>query len=222
MKKIFFISIALFLINASVFCQIFDLYSFPYRRTVNNVNFVLSTQWGSIHELDSFNIETSGENNDSLIINCYYTDLAWAQPIHSIDTLDFSDKLIQNSYYIKFRVILVPPYGIEPIYMDSCYYSMVAVYNDTKIDVVNKKSNIIFLYPNPTNDFIIISYELNKIQDIDLRIYNEIGKIVYNKKLGKIKNGNLNIDISGYNKGIYFAKFYNKNNNIETRKLIVE
>jgi hypothetical protein len=182
---------------------------------------VLSTQWGSIHELDSFNIETFGENDDTLIVNCYYEDQTWAQPIELVDTLDFSDKLVQNSYYLKFRIILVPPYGITPILIDSCYYSKVMVYNDTKIDTINNEFGEFTVYPNPTSDLIFISYKLEKKQDINFEIYNEAGIRVYNKNINKTKSDNIVVDVSNFNKGIYFVKLRTKNNFI-TKKFIIE
>ena len=66
-------------------------------------------------------------------------------------------------------------------------------------EVFSEKKLPYKIFPNPTNDFInIVSQE-----EVNVTIYDALGKEVY-----FLKNiyGNKNIDLNGFNNGIYFLK----------------
>jgi len=216
-KKIIFIILIAFTLNVNA--QIYDLYSFPYRRTVDNVHFVLSVAWGSIHQMDSTNFEIFGEEQDTLIINCYYTDLSWAQPIHSIDTIDMSNKLNTNSYYIEFKIFAGP--GIEELieYCCSGYYSRVYIYNDTKINDLMKNENELIILPNPAKDFITIDYPNMHNNNTNIEVVDIKGNTVLIKNNILLKNYKLNI--KAIKKGTYLIKI-KTNQKYVTKKLIIE
>jgi len=198
-----------------------DLYSFPYPRTVDSVFFILTTNWGTVTELDSFNYQVYGTNNDTVLVNCYYADWSWAQPTQCIDTLNFSNLLDPKSYYFKFKIFYQIANIGNPTCVDTFYYSRIMIYNNTKIDIINNKVGVCNIYPNPSHNSVNISYKLEKKQDINFEIYNEAGISVYNKNINKTKSENIEVDVSNFNKGIYFVKLRTKNNHI-TKKFIIE
>jgi hypothetical protein len=87
------------------------------------------------------------------------------------------------------------------------------------VEDVNNLS-IFKLYPNPTNTQVNIEYELKNIQTSNIEVYNNLGQLIYQKKGNKSKKGNISIDISNYQKGLYFVKFISKNST-KTEKLII-
>ncbi len=76
------------------------------------------------------------------------------------------------------------------------------------------------LYPNPTNTQVNIEYELKNIQTSNIEVYNNLGQLIYQKEINKSRKGNISIDISNYQKGLYFVKFIS-NNSTKTEKLII-
>jgi hypothetical protein len=82
----------------------------------------------------------------------------------------------------------------------------------------NNNNSFINLYPNPSDGKITI--EISKGDDINanqISIYNSIGSLVWQNSNSEAL---INIDISSFQKGIYFLKVQNKNN-IHTEKIIV-
>jgi hypothetical protein len=78
------------------------------------------------------------------------------------------------------------------------------------------------VYPNPANEFVIISYEINEnINGLQLLICNALGKIVYNKELSKTKD-ELLIMLKDYANGNYIATMLNNGKVYKIAKFVVE
>jgi photosystem II stability/assembly factor-like uncharacterized protein len=75
----------------------------------------------------------------------------------------------------------------------------------------------ISLFPNPASKEINLLW--NRNEDVNIKIYNSIGKLIYFAKNKNLINP-LNIDVSQYASGLYFVKINNANGVI-TKKLIV-
>ena len=72
------------------------------------------------------------------------------------------------------------------------------------------------LYPNPANDVLNISFQNTIINEKQIRIFEGIGKICYQKN---ISSNSLRIDISDYTEGIYLFEVI-ENGNRTTKKII--
>lgn len=68
------------------------------------------------------------------------------------------------------------------------------------------------IYPNPTSDFIIVENSTN--EELEISLYNEVGKLVLTRR-----GLNESIDVSDYNKGVYYIRVHYKNNSIIERFL---
>jgi Subtilase family/Secretion system C-terminal sorting domain len=66
--------------------------------------------------------------------------------------------------------------------------------------------NKIFIYPNPTNNFITIDVGNNNLKNASVEIFNILGKSVSNQS---ITNRKTVIAMDNYSDGIYFIKFSN-------------
>ncbi len=63
------------------------------------------------------------------------------------------------------------------------------------------------IYPNPSNEKITIEFENSTSITFQLKIYNNLGKIL--KQKGNIKNDKIEINVDSYKSGIYFYKLIN-------------
>ena len=80
---------------------------------------------------------------------------------------------------------------------------------------VNNQKNILSLscYPNPTNDFLNINYQVNNIEEIIFEVRNRLGQTVFQSNtnesvfLGARKEI---IDIRSLESGVYYLRCYSK------------
>ena len=91
------------------------------------------------------------------------------------------------------------------------------VYDET-LSVNNFELNDLALYPNPANNEVNLKW--NKPEDVSVRIYNALGKIVFYGKEVNLQNG-IKIDVSSFGSGLYFVKLNSDNGEI-TKKLILK
>ncbi len=82
-------------------------------------------------------------------------------------------------------------------------------------EIEKYKKEVLYIYPNPSEDIINIEIENKNNATID--IYNVSGRMIYNKALNSKAD---KIDISGLSEGIYFVKVRQKNN-VRIEKLII-
>lgn len=76
----------------------------------------------------------------------------------------------------------------------------------------------IYLFPNPTTDFISISLQNNLNTEIIL--YDIFGKIIYSNRIEN--NNTLNINLSSFSSGTYFLKITNANYSYPRIKKIIK
>ena len=80
---------------------------------------------------------------------------------------------------------------------------------------LNEYDNLVKVYPNPNNG----SFTIENIRDYKaVRIFNTIGKCVYETETSFDNS----INLSGFNKGIYFIQVTTSENEFKTSKFIVE
>ena len=85
--------------------------------------------------------------------------------------------------------------------------------DEIKINISTK------IYPNPTYGNIKLEVEgLNT--EADVLVYDMVGRVVQRHSLNKGKN-DLEIDLSGYAKGVYSVRIVNESVN-QTLKLVVQ
>lgn len=89
---------------------------------------------------------------------------------------------------------------------------------DPTLSVSELTLNEIVLFPNPAKTELTIKGNQN--EDVAVRIFNSLGKLMYYSKNQSVANG-LKIDISQLSTGLYFVKINNEKGEI-TKKLIVE
>ena len=82
--------------------------------------------------------------------------------------------------------------------------------------------NNITIYPNPSKDIFNIVFNTNTKQDVDLRVHNVLGKVIFSESL-KDFNGDYNrsVDLSQYPNAIYILQLNTKDGMLN-KKLVLE
>jgi hypothetical protein len=79
-----------------------------------------------------------------------------------------------------------------------CYYDL----ENPPVSIKTIDTNDYFVYPNPVDDILTVSFLNNEISQIE--IFNIDGKKIYNQMHGN------NIDVSSFIKGIYILNLHNR------------
>lgn len=83
---------------------------------------------------------------------------------------------------------------------DSCYYSPI-----TSIETLEKKNNLITIYPNPTHNKLYIT-NINKLINEEVIILNSLGKIERSIEILNTRTQPIEVDIKNLKQGLYFIK----------------
>ena len=88
---------------------------------------------------------------------------------------------------------------------------------------VNQNDNDLELaiFPNPSNGLVNVIGEQNKLDDLTIEIYNQIGGKMYAKQFQNSSSFNQIIDLSSYSNGIYFFKIKNSNSTV-IKKVVIQ
>ena len=75
------------------------------------------------------------------------------------------------------------------------------------------------MYPNPTKDFINISFD-KELSGVDISIYNLNGQLIqyYNNAFGE----QVTLDITGINNGFYLMELVDQNGGVEVKKVVID
>ena len=83
-------------------------------------------------------------------------------------------------------------------------------------------SDDISINPNPVTNTANIEFSLYKNTDVNIAVFDILGKNVINLYEGEMSNGpqNIKLNVAGLNKGVYFVKIQ-MNNEVVTKKVMV-
>jgi hypothetical protein len=88
-------------------------------------------------------------------------------------------------------------------------------------ELINEQT--ISMFPNPTNSFSTISFNLNKEAMVDMKVYNSLGSVVYSSNEGIMASGMQHIIFDGTQlpKGMYFINL-TIGDQVITKKLVLQ
>jgi hypothetical protein len=116
-------------------------------------------------------------------------------------------------------LLVTPPIGLEIGYVPIVIrQSLAPITNTTEV----KETLELEIYPNPSNDIFNIIFNSNIKQNINLRIYNVLGDVIFSEILTGF-NGNYNstIDMKSYPNAIYILQL-NTKEGVLNKKLVLE
>ena len=77
------------------------------------------------------------------------------------------------------------------------------------------------IYPNPNKGLVTINFDENTIlENVSIKVFDIIGKLIYESKNLEIINNSLNINLENATNGVYFITIQNKEK-ITSKKLII-
>ena len=88
---------------------------------------------------------------------------------------------------------------------------------DATLSVDNFEFNDLSLYPNPATNEVNLKWNMS--EDVSVRIYNTLGKLMYYGKKINLFNG-YKIDVSSFSTGVYFIKLNSSKGEI-IKKLVL-
>jgi hypothetical protein len=76
----------------------------------------------------------------------------------------------------------------------------------------------ISIFPNPASSEINLKW--NKSNDVNIKVFNSLGKLLYSEFNQNLSNG-FKIDTNNYSTGLYFVRV-NNSNGVLTKKIVIE
>ena len=78
------------------------------------------------------------------------------------------------------------------------------------------------VYPNPSRDVFNVTFTSEDVQDLEVRVVNIVGEIVYTENLQQfVGEYTKSIDLATYTKGVYFLEI-TTDNGVVNKKLILQ
>jgi hypothetical protein len=92
----------------------------------------------------------------------------------------------------------------------------------SRIDGGTASINNFDVYPNPSSDLFNVSFVSDKVQDLNIRVVNMIGEVVYVEGLEKfVGEYTKQINLNGFTKGVYFLEI-TTNNGVVNKKIVLQ
>ena len=105
---------------------------------------------------------------------------------------------------------------------DGHIYDDISVYDPIITAISSSKRNTPpQIYPNPVTDFCSITYNIKEESQIDIQVFDILGKLCYSHSLLKANSGSYreNLDFSLFESGLYLLKL-KINDNTTVHKII--
>lgn len=184
------------------------------------------SQYSDINFIDSVILFSYYSNGDSIIMNNQVLAENEPSSINYTVSLLLDSTLLKNDYKFYYKIYavdkgIVPEHSTKP---DTGYYELIYDPNvsveifDNKIIDYSLEQN----HPNPFNPATIIEYSIKEEGNVELVIYDVLGKVVV-KLLDERKlagNYSVQFDASNLSSGIYFYSL-RINDFADTKKMLL-
>jgi len=124
-----------------------------------------------------------------------------------------------ETYFFGFPLYYFQPEQVRSMILSLLNNTNPPVENENDVSLAQSK---LTLYPNPTSNTLYIKSDTKTDESLNIYLYNLRGQKVGSYNNMKIKNGNLQLDLTEIKlaNGLYFVKIYNNKRN-ELRKLLI-
>lgn len=200
--------------------------------------FVMNWDFTVNHEYSYFENNSNENFVDSVIMYSYYSNedsILTNIPILAVNmpnSINYSisylldSTLMKNDYSFYYKIYavdkgIVPEHSTKP---DSGYYELVYDPNVSVETIENKIMDYELLqnYPNPFNSITIIDYSIREEGNVELIVYDVLGKVVQKLVDERKTAGNYSaqFDASNLSSGIYFYSL-RVNGFVNTKKMLL-
>ena len=94
--------------------------------------------------------------------------------------------------------------------------------NTSGISDYQTNNDVVVLAPNPNNGNFVLNYTASKNQNVAVKLYDLVGRIVYNSELTVNSGSNaINMNMDGLTKGVYIFEFVTSTGK-QTQKLVID
>ncbi|MCW9096597.1 MAG: T9SS type A sorting domain-containing protein, partial [Ignavibacteriaceae bacterium] len=164
--------------------------------------------------------------NDTLPFSTVYGENIYGTKKFSFN-VPIDINLLSSNYKLNYRIAakdkgIVPHWDYKP--SDSTYYQMIL---DTTVSVEDQNDLLTSFqlyqnYPNPFNPITTIKYDIIKVQDVSVTIYDILGREITVLVNEQQQPGSYEVkwDASNVSSGIYFYRL-NTTDYIDTKKMIL-
>lgn len=91
------------------------------------------------------------------------------------------------------------------------------------VDEINALLNSLTVFPNPTSQNVRLNFSLINNQKMQLVIANSLGQVITTQNMEKTAGEQtIDLDVTGFDKGIYFVRITTEDGLTATRKIIVQ
>lgn len=157
---------------------------------------------GTNGNADNWLVEISGDSTNWIAVeNTSVSDLEWRRFV-----LKVADYLpTAQNVWVRFVASDTGAGSIVEAAVDEFQ-----IFSTGLVAAQDIRNNLVSVrvYPNPSQSFVNIAFEVNTPQNAQVYIYNALGEQVYDQNLGKLQPGTFNkrLDLSHLKAGIYTTK----------------
>lgn len=124
-------------------------------------------------------------------------------------TFDFSSRI--GIYpIVKDQIVIFPDFDLNGrnedniIYFDNIRFTSISPVSTQNMNTEIEMQRV---FPNPSTGIFNISFKPESTNEINLRVFNQIGEVIYTQEFGYIKgNYTKEVDLSRFANGIYFLQ----------------
>ena len=133
------------------------------------------------------------------------------------DEIQINENVITDTSYLDYNL----PNGTYLYYVTAVYSQCESLPTDTisvtlKWEGVNEFDNMVSIYPNPASNYVYITVN-NNIRNI--KIYSNIGQLVYENNI--VKNKTIKLNTAVYKAGTYMIQFRTNNGKTINKKIVI-
>lgn len=189
-----------------------------FKYEIYNINNELADALHHLNEVETDGLEFSDYKYLASLILKSKMNLIDLENISNVDLITL-ERIAQEDHRFDNMAssILISYHNKEKI-------KIKAFKNDEEFDSSNSiaiQTNEIYLtlYPNPTNDFITLSYNINEEGDKNINVYDITGKLVLSE-IGNFVSGSKTIDVINLSKGMYNISIQTQSGLILNQKFV--
>jgi len=185
---------------------------YPQDTIANGYLYYMDSTWASYPLIKLILTDTS------IITSNYVTSITWlgygdTLPLYMyihFQTASFPNNTIVNGF------LRVYDCDFPPDTVVNCYLPLTFILqNTTGIGNLNSNENLVYVFPNPSNN--ILNIQNNSAQQVQFTLYNYLGEKIIDKTLTEKTS---TINLSAYSNDIYFYRVNNDKHLMTSGKII--